>query len=78
MAVSRLEVHSIRPFAGGAVFGDTGPYRQIEGLVHVAVDPDSPANEAITDLKLAPRDAAGLAHCRRRLHHPASRRPFSG
>ena len=63
MAVSRLEVHSIRPFAGGAVFGETGPYRQIEGLVHLAVDPDSPANEAITDLKLAPRDSAGRAHC---------------
>ena len=59
MAVNRLEVHSIRPFAGGAVFGDTGPYRQIDGIVHLAVDPDHPANEVITDIKLAPRDAAG-------------------
>ena len=63
MAVTRLEVHSIRPFAGGAVFGDTGPYRQIDGIVHLAVDPNHPANEVITDIKLAPQDAAGRAHC---------------
>ncbi len=63
MAVTRLEVHSIRPFAGGAVFGETGPYRQIDGIVHLAVDPNHPANEVITDIKLAPRDAAGRAHC---------------
>ena len=44
MAVTRLEIHSIRPFAGGAVFGDTGPYRQIDGIVHLAVDPNHPAN----------------------------------
>ena len=63
MAVTRLEVHSIRPFAGGANFGNTGPYRQIDGIVHLAVDPNHPANEVITDIKLAPRDAAGRAHC---------------
>ena len=63
MAVSRLEIHSIRPFAGGANFGDTGPYRQIDGLAHLAVDPNHPANAVITDLALAPRDAAGRVHC---------------
>ena len=63
MAVSRLEIQSIRPFADGANFGETGAYLQIDGLVHLAVDPDHPANEVITDLKLAPRDAAGRAHC---------------
>ncbi|CAI8035604.1 hypothetical protein GBAR_LOCUS19948 [Geodia barretti] len=63
MAVTRLEVHSIRPFAGGSIFGETGPYRQIDGLVHLAVDPDNPANEVITDINLAPRDAAGRVHC---------------
>jgi hypothetical protein len=63
MAVTRLEVHSIRSFAGGAVFGDTGPYRQTDGIVHLAVNPDHPANEVITDIKLAPRDSAGMAHC---------------
>ena len=63
MAVTRLEVHSIRPFAGGADFGNSGPYRQIDGIVHLAVDPNHSANEVITDIKLAPRDAAGRAHC---------------
>ncbi len=63
MAVTRLEVHSIRPFAGGANFGNTGPYRQIDGIVHLAVDPNHPANQVITDIDLAPRDAAGRVHC---------------
>ena len=63
MAVTRLEVHSIRPFASGAMFGETGSYRQIDGIVHLAVDPNHPANEVITDIKLAPKDAAGRVHC---------------
>ena len=63
MAVSKLEITSIRPFADGATFGNTGAYRQIDGLAHFAVDPDHPANGVITDLKLAPRDGEGLAHC---------------
>ena len=63
MAVSQLDITSTRPFADGAVFGNTGTYRQIDGLAHFAVDPDHPANGVITDLKLAPRDADGLVHC---------------
>ena len=63
MAVSRLEVSSTRPFADGAAFGNTGTYRQLDGLAHFAVDPDNPANGVITDLKLASRDADGLVHC---------------
>lgn len=63
MAVSRLEVTSVRPFAGGEVFDGAGAYRQIDGLAHFAVAPDHPANDVITDLKLAPRDDAGLVRC---------------
>jgi hypothetical protein len=63
MAVTALEIRSCGPFAPGTAFGDVGPYQQLDGTVHFAVDPDHPRNVGITDLKLAPRDAQGLVRC---------------
>jgi Alpha/beta hydrolase domain len=63
MAVTALEIKTCSPFAQGTAFGDVGPYQQLDGTVHFAVDPDHPRNAGITDLKLAPRDAHGLVHC---------------
>src|SRR4029450_1644279 len=63
MAVTALEIKTRSPFAQGTAFGDVGPYEQLDGIVHFAVDPDHPRNAGITDLKLAPRDAQGLVHC---------------
>jgi Alpha/beta hydrolase domain len=63
MAVTALEINTCSSFAQGTAFGDVGPYEQLEGTVHFAVDPDHPRNADITDLKLAPRDAQGLVHC---------------
>ena len=60
MPVTRLEITSQKPFAGGQSFGDVGPYTQIDGIAHLAVDPLHPANETIADIKLAPRNAQGL------------------
>jgi hypothetical protein len=62
MAVTALEIKTCNPFARGAAFGDVGPYQQLDGTVHFAVDPEHPRNAGITDLKLAPRDAQGLVH----------------
>src|ERR671924_1209335 len=62
MAVTALEIKTCSPFAQGTAFGDVGPYEQLDGTVHFAVDPDHPRNAGITDLKLAPRDAQGLVH----------------
>lgn len=62
MAVTALEIKTCSPFASGIAFGDVGPYQQLEGTVHVAVDPDHPSNAGITDLQRAPRDAHGLVH----------------
>jgi hypothetical protein len=62
MAVTTVEIKTRSPFAGGTAFGDVGPYEQLDGTVHFAVDPNHPRNAAITDLKLAPRDANGLVH----------------
>lgn len=63
MAVTALEIKTCSSFAQGKTFGDVGPYQQLEGTVHVAVDPDHPSNAGITDLQRAPRDAHGLVHC---------------
>ena len=36
-----------------------GPYLQLDGTAHFAVDPGHPGNSCITDLDLAPRDSDG-------------------
>jgi hypothetical protein len=63
MAVTALEIKTRRPFAAGTTFGDVGPYQQLDGTVHFAVDPTHSRNAGITDLNLAPRDVQGLVHC---------------
>lgn len=40
-----------------------GAYEQLDGTVHLAVDPEHPGNAGITDLRRAPRGAAGLVRC---------------
>ena len=59
-AVTRIEVIERSDVLGGRSFGDVGPYERIVGRVHFAVDPTDPANRIITDVTLAPRNAAGL------------------
>ena len=59
-AVTKIDILEHVPFAGGAGFGETGPYEKFRGIAHFALDPDAPANRAIVDLKRAPRDAHGL------------------
>jgi Alpha/beta hydrolase domain len=60
MPLMRLEIASRVPYAGGRRFGAVGAYEQLDGTAHFAVDPSHPANAPICDLKLAPRNAAGL------------------
>src|SRR5687768_15761096 len=59
MAVSKLEITSRRPYFGGQSFGDVGPYEDLQGTIHFAVDPLQAANRAIVDLDGAPRDGEG-------------------
>ena len=59
MPVTRFDVRLRRPLAGGAAFGDAGPYEELKGIVRFSIDPKSGANERITDVALAPRDHAG-------------------
>src|SRR5262245_26173417 len=55
-----LEVYQREPFAGGAAFGESGPYEKIVGVARFAVDPNHPRNLGIIDLALAPRNSKGL------------------
>ena len=60
MPLTRFEITSRVPYAGGRRFGAAGAYEQVDGAAHLAVDPNHPANALICDLKLAPRNGAGL------------------
>ena len=59
MAVIGFQITLRRPLAGGAPFGDAGPYEELKGRLHFAVDPTHAANRGVTDLALAPRNGAG-------------------
>jgi alpha/beta hydrolase family protein len=59
MTVTQFEIRLRRPLAGGAPFGDVGPYEELKGTLHFAIDPKHAANERIADVALAPRDHAG-------------------
>jgi hypothetical protein len=59
MAVTGFEIALRRPLAGGAPFGDAGPYEELKGRLRYAIDPVHAANQGVTDIALAPRDAAG-------------------
>jgi hypothetical protein len=54
-----LTIYHREPFAGGAAFGETGPYERIVGLARFAVDPKDPRDPMIVDLGLAPRNGDG-------------------
>ncbi len=45
---------------GGKAFGKVGAYERVTGKVNFTVDPKAPANQHITDIELAPRNADGL------------------
>ena len=60
MAVTRLEIESRQPYAGGKGFGEVGPYEQLDGTVYFAVEPGHPDNSLIADIELAPKNGEGL------------------
>ncbi len=57
--VERIEILTQKPLADGQGFGKSGAYEKLRGRAWFALDPRAPANAAIADLKLAPRDADG-------------------
>src|SRR4051812_23318361 len=62
MAVIAFDVRKRQPYLEGQQFGGSGAYERIDGWLRFAVDPEHPANSAIVDLDLAPRDEQGRVH----------------
>jgi hypothetical protein len=59
-AVARLRIERREPVANGRAFGAAGAYEKLVGHVDFVFDPNGAANDAVVDLKLAPRTAQGL------------------
>jgi hypothetical protein len=57
--VVKLRVERREAVLNGKPFGAVGPYEKLVGKVEFALDPAAPANAAIVDLSLAPRNARG-------------------
>ena len=64
MPVLQFEAHRRAAYAGGASFGDVGPYERLDASVTFAVDPTHEANRGVADLDLAPRDTDGRVRFR--------------
>lgn len=58
--LSNLEVIRNEPVLSGKAFGIAGSYRKLSGKAHFTLDPNAASSQAIVDLKLAPRNSAGL------------------
>jgi hypothetical protein len=48
------------PTFGGLSFGSVGQYEKLRGTAWGELDPNDPRNKVITDIELAPRNAAGM------------------
>ena len=55
MPATRFDITLRRPLAEGRAFGAVGPYEELKGRLHVAIDPTHAANRMITDVDRAPR-----------------------
>ena len=77
-AVTRVQVIERGEVFGGRSFGKAGAYERIVGRVYFAVDPNNPANQIITDIALAPRNADGLVEFSSDLYMLRPRDPSKG
>jgi len=60
MPVVGFDISTRRVLADGKSWGDVGPYEELLGTLHFAIDPLNDANSRITDVGLAPRNDKGL------------------
>ncbi|MCH7740706.1 MAG: hypothetical protein IIC93_11250, partial [Chloroflexi bacterium] len=56
MPVTGFDVEFSRPLADGKSWGEVGPYEELRGTLHFAIDPNHAANKQITDIDLVPRN----------------------
>ena len=79
MPVTRIEIETRGPLAGGQVFGSIGQYEYLTGILHFTADPKHPDHGVICDLGLAPTNADGLVEYSAEFHllKPVQPRPGS-
>jgi hypothetical protein len=61
--ITRITIDPARsqsPTFGGLSFGTVGQYEKLRGTAFGELDPNDPHNKIITDIELAPRNAAGM------------------
>src|SRR2546427_1922128 len=57
--VVRVEVKSRADVLAGKTFGQTGSFEKLSGKIYFAVDPHNSANQIVTDIDKATRNASG-------------------
>ena len=57
--VVRIEVKSRLDVLQGKSFGASGAYEKLSGKIYFAVDPRNTANQIVTDIDKAPKNASG-------------------
>ena len=60
MAITRISIAAVEPFAEGHEFGEAGPYVRIHGVAKGELNPASPENAVIVDLDKAKQNARGM------------------
>jgi len=58
--VVRIDIKTRSNVADGKPYGLAGPFERISGTIYFVVDPNNPANQIVTDIAHAPRNADGL------------------
>lgn len=76
--VTSVELVERTDVLGGRAFGPAGPYERIIAKVRLAVDPNLPQNQAVRDLRLAPRNEQGLVEFSSDLYVLKPRDPAKG
>lgn len=59
MAITKLSVTAVEPFADRREFGEAGPYVRIYGVAKGEIDPAAPENTVIVDIDKAKRSTHG-------------------
>src|SRR5437868_5459202 len=60
--VERVEVLDRALVAGGKVFGNVGRYERLRGRLYLSFEANAAENQAVSDIRLAPRDNQGRIH----------------
>jgi hypothetical protein len=78
--VTKITIESTTPVANGELFGTVGAYELLRGTAYGELDINDRRNNGITDIPLAPRNAAGKVEYKAQfaIHKPVDMSKASG